>query len=328
MFPSFKFIALIIALGVSSHSFSAEPNKGDGMVQIPAKIQKLLESNPDIKSLLGGSNESDSHNIIKKMPDALHALPSDPRVSFSLYTPDGFWNNPKDYKLLAVIHDSNRNVFEYRDSFKEFADKNKFVVLAPLFPVGINGDSFADGYKNIVEGKDRYDLKLLSMVSSLEESCNCSFEKFYLYGFSGGGQFAHRFYYLHPEKLAAISIGAPGLATKIDAQRPWFFGTGDFQKKFNQSINIEQMRKVPVQILVGDKDTEEFNIPDKYKDLANQLLGKYGKTRVENMKILSENYQQHGINNELKIVHGYAHEGVKLAPYAAEFFLDTIKLQK
>ena len=46
------------------------------------------------------------------------------------------------------------------------------------------------------------------------------------FGFSGGAQFAHRFLYIHPGRLRAVSLGAPGLVTMLDETRAWWVGTG------------------------------------------------------------------------------------------------------
>ena len=35
------------------------------------------------------------------------------------------------------------------------------------------------------------------------------FQRFALFGYSGGGHFVHRFFMLHPQRLWALSIGAP-----------------------------------------------------------------------------------------------------------------------
>ena len=48
--------------------------------------------------------------------------------------------------------------------------------------------------------------------------------RFLLHGFSGGGQFVHRFGYLHADRLAGLSIGAPGRITYLDPDRPWWIG--------------------------------------------------------------------------------------------------------
>ncbi len=281
-----------------------------------------LSSVTDYKSLLS-NKPSYWYSMIRKRPNSFHALRYDPRVSYTVYAPTGFFDDPTEYKLLVSVHGSGRNAAEYRDSFSKFANENKFVVLSPLFPVGINGDGFSDGYKVIQEGNTRYDVLLLKMIEDLQEASNYDFGKFYLFGFSGGGQFTHRFFYLHPDKLSAVSIGAPGLIAKIDNRKVWPFGTGDMKKKFGTILNLKKMREVSVQIIVGEEDLEEFIIPDKLKPLVQKIIGHTGKNRLERMKILKENYENNGISPVFKIVPGVSHEGMKVIDDVQEFFKDS-----
>jgi len=235
--------------------------------------------------------------------------------------PSGFLENPKEYKLLVAVHGSGRTAAKYRDAFADFADEHKFVVIAPLFPIGIYGNGYADGYKFLKERDTRYDQLLLDMVADLNEACRCDLGKFYLFGFSGGGQFAHRFAYLHPDKLQAVSIGAPGLATKLDDTKPWPFGTADTDKRLGSAIDIDALRKLPIQIIVGDQDNKDFQMPEKFKLVAEKLFGKYGSNRLENMKLLQENYVSNGLDSRLEIVKGVGHEGAKMARNVEGFFL-------
>jgi len=278
-----------------------------------------ISSATDYKSLL--SNKTGHwYDTIRKLPQSFHALRYDPRVSYTIHAPNGFFDDPTGYRLLVSVHDSDRSASEYNNAFKVFADKNKLVVLSPLFPAGISGDGFSDGYKVIQEKEIRYDLLLLKMIEELQEASSYDFGKFYLFGFSGGGQFAHRFFYLHPDKLSAVSIGAPGLITKLDMSRDWAFGTGDIEKKLGTALDLEQMSDVLVQIIVGEEDLEEFIIPEKFKPLVEKLMGNTGKNRLERMKILKKNYENNGILPAFKIVPNVSHEGMKVVNDVQDYF--------
>jgi len=67
----------------------------------------------------------------------------------------------------------------------------------------------------------RFDLLLLAMLDEVADFWpGIQTEKVYMMGFSRGGQFIHRFLLLHPERLYAVSIGAPGRPTMLDSTRP------------------------------------------------------------------------------------------------------------
>lgn len=67
----------------------------------------------------------------------------------------------------------------------------------------------------------RYDSILLDMIDCVAaEWGSVDTRTFAIVGFSGGGQFVHRFFYLYPERVHAVSIGAPGRATPL-VDKPW-----------------------------------------------------------------------------------------------------------
>jgi poly(3-hydroxybutyrate) depolymerase len=119
----------------------------------------------------------------------------DQRFSYCLYVPaDPGPNAP----LVVIQHGTERNFLLYRDHLQGFADEHGVVVLAPLLPAGVGDPADMHNFKFIDYQGIRYDKVLLSMVDEVAATCPVDAEKFYPHGFSGGGQFAHRFCYLHP----------------------------------------------------------------------------------------------------------------------------------
>ena len=149
----------------------------------------------------------------------------------------------------------------YRDALASFADRERYVVLAPLFPVGPLGDGNPDGYKYIAEGDIRYDRLLLDMVAEVEALLDNSFPRFDLFGFSGGGHYVHRFYYLHPDRLSSVTVGAPGSMTLIDDTQDFWLGTRDWEQRFGTALDLQAMKRVPSLLLVGADDTQGVRLP-------------------------------------------------------------------
>ena len=123
----------------------------------------------------------------------------DPRFQYCLYVPPAFDNDRENYRLVVAMHGTGRSMTHYRDAFAEIARYNRCVVLAPLFPVGPLGDGNSHGFKYIVEQDIRYDTVLLNMIEEVSASLNYDFGRFLLFGYSGGGHFVHRFFYLQPK---------------------------------------------------------------------------------------------------------------------------------
>lgn len=255
----------------------------------------------------------------------IFASRDDPRFQYCLYVPPAFDRDRANYRLVVAMHGTGRSMTQYRDAFAEFARYNRCVVLAPLFPVGPLGDGNSHGFKYIVEQDIRYDLVLLNIIREVSASLDYDFGRFLLFGYSGGGHFAHRFFYLHPEKLLAVSIGAPGSVTLLDNDKVWWVGVQDFEKIFKQPLNYAAMRNVAVQLVVGKVDTETWEI-------THQPGGKYylpgcndaGTTRIDRNTALLNSLSAHGINAVQDIVPNVGHDGMKVLDSVKDFFLQTL----
>lgn len=250
----------------------------------------------------------------------------DPRFGYCLYVPSGFEESRSDFDLVVTVHGTARSLTHYRDKFADFARFTDHVVLAPLFPIGPLGDDNAHGYKVLREGKLRYDHILLGMVAEVAGRLKTSFEKFKLFGFSGGGQFAHRFSLLHPERLDAVSMGAPGSLTLLDNSKPWFVGTGDCATLLGKAVDVPAVRAVPAQIIVGAVDLDSSDI--MYPQTSVQYvegINDSGTTRVERAQSLYDMYRNNGIPARLDLVKGAAHDVDKVIPTVQDFFRDVKK---
>lgn len=263
------------------------------------------------------------YSALRGRPHAFHALRGEPRVSYTVHAPPGFFADPSGYRLIVAVHGSGRAATAYRDAFAAFAELHRCVVLAPLFPIGPLGDGYAEGYKFLVEGELRYDRLLLAMIADLEEASGHGFGPFHLYGFSGGGQFAQRFFYLHPERLASVSIGAPGAVTRIDDGRDWWLGTRDMQAVFGKALDRDALRRVAVQMIVGDRDLEDFVIPGHLK-AAVASLGPIGRNRIERLQLLKANFDDAGIAVRFDLVPGVGHAGLQVVDQVQAFFASRL----
>lgn len=239
------------------------------------------------------------------------ACQADPRFSYCLYIPEIYWQQPdKQLSLLVIIHGSSRTAERYRDACIELAEQHHCLVLVPLFPLGIPVGETEDLYKLQRPGEVRYDRLLLAMVDEVCQRYGQRDTRFYLHGFSGGGQFAHRFYYLRPQQLHAVSIAAPGQITLPDPQHNWGRGVADMAELFGCELDLTAMKQVPVQLLVGEEDTELQ---------ADQSPPFELRSRRERVQQLSQSYTASGFRVTLQTVPGVGHNGLALLPAAQGF---------
>ncbi len=240
---------------------------------------------------------------------AVYAARRDPRFSYCLYVPPDYRARPVAPELLVVVHGSPRTFMEFRDRFQDFGDAHNTVILCPLFPVGVSGDDNPDGYKYLTEPGIRYDEILLGMVADVKARWEIACDRFGLFGFSGGAQFVNRFLLLQPHHLWAASIAAPGSVTLLDDRRDWWVGVRDVGKRFGAALDLDALKSVPVQTLVGgaDLDTEE---------ITHREGGRYwmagandsGASRPERIAALGRSLSAAGVGVTHETVAGVAHD--------------------
>lgn len=250
----------------------------------------------------------------------------DSRFSYCAYIPKNYKENDTlIYSLAVIVHGSLRNAQQYRNAFIDFADETNTIILSPLFPGGITEPWESDSYKFVRINDVKFDEILLAMVDEISQRYRVESDKFLLHGFSGGGQFTHRFYYLHPNRLLGVSIGAPGNITVLDSSKPWYLGIANYKEKFTVSFPLEEMRKVPVLMLVGSEDTETWMINDKDAPFWMNGMEETGNTRVERLRTLRDSFEREGISVRHEELQGLGHEGFKVLPTVKDFFKNILK---
>ncbi|KAF7289446.1 Diacylglycerol o-acyltransferase [Mycena chlorophos] len=203
------------------------------------------------------------------------ACTADQRFSFCMYIPSVHkFETESHLPLLVAVHGTRRNVGGLISHLKAFSEEQGIAVLCPLFPAGIIDPTDVHNYKNVLYRDIRFDEVLFAMLDQAAGIWRVNTSKFFLHGFSGGGQFAHRFLYLHPQRLLGVSIGAPGSITRPQRDVNWPQGVADIERVFGQSIDWDAVKAVSVQVLVGEKDT------------ATDMLSGEGGTRVDRARRL------------------------------------------
>lgn len=274
------------------------------------------------------------------------ALRSDPRLSYALYVPPTHYNpNPKANRrpeggslpllpLLVTIHGTKRDISPIHKALVPFAEATPCAVLAPLFPACLDHPLDLDSYKGLRSRTLRSDLALLGMLDEVGHRWpGIDTSRVYLMGFSGGGQFAHRFLYLYPERLVAVSVGAPGSTTLLDPAQKWPAGIADVEDLFGRSVDKELIRRVAIHLVVGGADvdihgSEEFwewliqsgLIPGRtQKDVRDGGKAAAVRNRLGTIRQLQTRWKEDGIEAQLDIVPGAAHESAKVQGHVLQF---------
>lgn len=256
----------------------------------------------------------------------VYASRLDQRFPYCAYVPDDYdEDGDKTYPLAVIVHGTERGMQAYRDAFADFAEENGVIVLCPLFPANICFPGDLSSYKMLRDGDLHYDAVMLDMIAEMQEKYRIAGDRVMMYGFSGGGHFTHRFLYLHPERLLAASIGAPGVVTLLDFDHDFWVGVRDFEKVFGKPVDVEAIRKVAVQMVIGGDDLETWEItitPDDAWYMPGADLA--GANRNDRMRALKRSFEQHGIKVQHDIVPGITHDDHLLIGKVKDFFAQTL----
>lgn len=261
---------------------------------------------------------------------AISACQADQRFSYCCYLPESYEEaGARRYPLAVLVHGSTRNADILRNQFVDFAEANQCALLAPLFPCGIEEPGEMHNYKRVLYRGIRYDLILLSMIEEAAQIYRLETSKMLMHGFSGGGQFVHRFFYLHPERLVGVSIGAPGIVTLPAPDKPWWVGTGNIETIFGHEPNLAAMREVAVQMVIGGDDIETWDVTVSPKS-SNWMAGvnDAGTTRVDRLRALEAAFLTLGISVRFDVVPGVEHVGHLVHPPVKAFFADVLRKRR
>lgn len=249
------------------------------------------------------------------------ACRADRRFSYTLYVPTSFRpDRAGSARLLVVVHGSERAPESARDLFTDLAEESGRIVLAPLFPMAVTDREETHNYLFLEYEGIRFDLVLLAMVAEVAQRYGVPAQELWLAGFSGGGQFVHRFAYLHASRLSAVSIGAPGIVNTLDPGRDWFVGVRDVGQRFGQPVDWEGLRRLKVQVVVGSEDTASDVLIAPGDPLYADGVNEAGADRVERARFLNALLREAGVNSRLDVVQGAAHAAAQVQLAVDSFF--------
>lgn len=254
----------------------------------------------------------------------------DARFSYTLYVPHRLDRVDRARtRILVAVHGTGRMQALYRDLFAEFAEYHNCIVLAPLFPASVLGDGNLSGYKYMIEGDIRYDRVMLAMIDEVAADYGVSSERVLMFGFSGGAHYTHRFTILHPRRILAASVGAPGSVTLLDSGSPWWVGVANCEELFGVRFDPRSVRSLPMHFVVGDADNETWEITFNEGD-RNYMPGANdaGRTRGERIRALAASFERCGAMVRLDVVPGATHDVTAVVRYTREFFADVLQSQR
>ena len=221
-------------------------------------------------------------------------LPRDEEgIPFYLYVPSRI--DPEALPLVTV-HGISRGAEEHLVAFAPWAERSGRILVAPLF-----SEDKCRRYQKVVLDRCQADRALFATLREVAEATGVEVDRFDLFGFSGGAQFAHRFALLHPERVARLAVSSAGWYTLPDAGEAYPYGLAPGSRASQRfRPKLEAFLEIPTLVLVGERDVER----DPALRKEERVDRRQGQTRVERAarwsQALREAAAQAGIAAEVR----------------------------
>ncbi|WP_299428020.1 alpha/beta hydrolase [uncultured Shimia sp.] len=213
--------------------------------------------------------------------------------------------------VLLLVHGSDRDVEGMAAPFLEGNDLN---VIAPLFPKDVERQDTADDYKFLSESSTDYVALLDAIRGDAQRFLNVPSTDSYLFGFSGGAQFAHRYALFRAETLCGLIVGAPGAVTLLRPDIQWWPGLAGAEQATGYPPQLAALKRLQISILVGNDDLSQGLVDRPAGSrFGSAQSGMAGATRLARCQSLAEDLAQNGCDVSFTVLPDVGHQ---LAPCA------------
>lgn len=180
----------------------------------------------------------------------------------------------RDKKIFYSIHGISRNAEEHIHGFVTQAEKHGVIIIAPLFP---KEDFPRYQQLGTSAGLQRADMAFDHVLQDAHEWLQIPPVPMHMFGFSGGGQFLHRYAMFYPKRISRIALVAPGWFTFLDPEHKYPYGIKSTRDWPNLKFAMEKFLQIPTLVLVGDED----GLRDKDLNKARAIDSFQGLNRIE-----------------------------------------------
>lgn len=224
-------------------------------------------------------------------------------LDYFLFIPDRP-DAPED--VMVSVHGLARNAAENMFRFARLAEEHNACLIVPHF----SRDTHRR-YQTLAPGKQGApaDAALNEVLKDVDERFGIDTHKFAMFGFSGGGQFAHRYMLCNPGRVERAVLMAPGWFTMPDSSAPFPYGLAESENLGEHQIDLGHLLETPILVMVGAADTRRNNSLNK----DHQIDAVQGRTRLDraknwvramNLSALSQGLPE---NVSLHIIQGAGH---------------------
>lgn len=218
--------------------------------------------------------------------------------------------------MVIAVHGSDRDTAGLLGGFDALGDT--VTLLVPEFPQVMGGQDIADDYKFLVGNGVNYLDLLDAMRRDATAQLNATPRTTYLFGFSGGAQFVHRYALFRGTSIEGFIAASPGSVTLLRNDIEWWPGLKGADA-MGEMLDIGAMARLRIAFLVGDQDRNAglvsrpvgSSFGSAFADLA-------GTSRIERTRALAESFSDSGLSCEFELISGAGHELAPCAGAAAD----------
>jgi pimeloyl-ACP methyl ester carboxylesterase len=227
-------------------------------------------------------------------------------------------------RVVVVMHGTNRNARDYRDSWTPLVQDHPWVVIAPEFDQadfpgasGYNLGGTVDESGDPRSARDWTFAYIRPLVDRVRAITGIRDTTFDLFGHSAGAQFVHRYLEFEPEAPVRRAVAAnAGWYTTPDLDVDFPYGLGHTPA----AVDLDSLFARDLTVLLGSEDVEDENLRQ------DAGAARQGQTRIERgeafYQVGSELARRRGIPFRwaLRVVPGIAHDHAPMSAEAADIF--------
>lgn len=253
---------------------------------------------------------------------------------YYVYVPFNILTDPRNGKLLISVHGYNgrkddqigrKRVKRAAERWTHLADSNGWVVISPHF----DQKRFNNDYQRLNILGIRSDVRLNRIITGIERKlAGLRTDKLLFFGFSGGGQFVHRYAAFNPSRIERAVVAAAGWYLWPDATLPYPIGTEQNSLKHLPKPQLLKLCHLNLLILVGEHDAEQGSYRHEFNGHNLTVLqGEGRRLRAENWTASLKKFSKLGDKDfkiALKIVPNTGHSiSKRLKKMAGKYLTDN-----
>lgn len=214
--------------------------------------------------------------ISENLSERIHSEKPDDNVGLSYYWFQSSHPHP-DLPLFLAVHGIGRNAKDQATLFAPYLESIGGTLIAPVF-----SQRRFYGYQRLKYLKKgiRSDLALQQLIAHVHRRFGRPRKPVVMFGYSGGGQFVHRFAMAYPRHVKRIAVAAPGWFTFPDKRIRFPRGISETSTLPDLIFDSSRFLKIPSLVLVGDKDVGR----DKSLNQRSEIDAQQGRHRLERAK--------------------------------------------